>query len=199
MNSKEYSASLVSQQFWFQEMIKTVEFIRTGITGDELKKKIVDENLYMLTAQDRRVRAFGCIKRRMKEIGEEISSMLPEMELTSAKIVNLIAIMKTDLLFFEFVYEVYREKRILGDKVLEQGSIDRFFESKIEISETLQKRSESAIKKLKQCYVKLLCEAGLLTDTKTRELAPVLLNYRTEELLNNAGLEQYVKAVKGVG
>jgi hypothetical protein len=47
--------------------------------------------------------------------------------------------------------------------------------------------------------VKLLFEAGLLTDTKTRKLAPVLLNYRTEELLNKAGMEQYVKAVKGVG
>ena len=103
------------------------------------------------------------------------------------------------ILFFEFVYEVFREKIKLGEKKLEDKDLNLFFDNKLSQSEIVQKWSDSGIKKLKNCYVKLLAEAGLLSDTKgNREIIPALINYKVADELVKADMEVYLNAVKGV-
>ena len=99
-------------------------------------------------------------------------------------------------MFFEFVYEVYRQKIILGEKFLEDKDLNLFFDYKYEQSEIVRKWSDSGIKKLKSCYVKLLKEAGLLSENNREVLKP-LINYKIEEILKAKGLQVYLKAVKG--
>ena len=116
----------------------------------------------------------------------------------TAELLTLISIMLTDKLFFEFVHEVYREKIILGEKTIEDRDMNVFFNDKVTQSEEVSSWSESAITKLKRCYLKNLADAGLLESTKTREIKHALVNYRIEELLNHNGMGAYISAVKGV-
>ena len=56
-----------------------------------------------------------------------------------------------------------------------------------------------AVRKLKQCFTRMMFEAGLLeSSAKPRTIKPIHIDYRTEELLTANGLGEYLKAVKGV-
>lgn len=194
----KYSAGMVSQLFWFNETKETVKYLNSGMSKSDFLKKVVEENLFQLKAEDRRKRACNCIYRRLDSLPDELTKRIDTMDTSSAKIVVLISIMKSDLLFFEFVYEVYRQKIILGEKKIEDKDLNLFFDYKYEQSDIVQKWSDSAIKKLKNCYVKMLCEAGLVNvNKKSREIVPALINYRIEEQLKEYNLDIYLKAVKG--
>lgn len=194
----KYSAGMVSQLFWFNETKETVRILNSGKSKAELLKEAVEKNIYQLKSEDRRKRACNCICRRLESLPEDIVLKLDSIDISSAKIIVLISIMKTDLLFFEFVYEVYRQKIILGEKTLEDKDLNLFFDYKYEQSEIVQKWSESGIKKLKNCYIKILNEAGLISSAKgTRLIEPALINYKIEEQLKTNDLGIYVKAVKG--
>lgn len=57
-----------------------------------------------------------------------------------------------------------------------------FFNDKVTQSEEVSSWSESAITKLKRCYLKNLADAGLLESTKTRAIKHALVNYRMDTL-----------------
>lgn len=194
----KYSAGMVSTLFWFNETRETARLLNNGIPKEEILKQAEEDNIYQLKAIDRRKRACRCILKRLDALPKEIVEKLNVMDMSSAKIIVLISIMRTDLLFFEFVYEVYRQKIILGERTLDNKDLNLFFDYKYEQSEIIQKWSDSGIKKLKNCYTKILNEAGLLNVTKEKkEIVPALLNYKIEEILSDNNLQVYLKAVKG--
>lgn len=96
------------------------------------------------------------------------------------------------------MYEVYRGKVILGEKAIEDRDINGFFDDKAAQSELVSGWSEAGVKKLKQCYIKNLADAGLIESTKSREIRYALVNYRIEELLHKYGMDAYINAIKGV-
>lgn len=194
----EYSAGMVSQVFALAEMRKTAELLAHGMSKDEAWEKIQSENLYQLKNPTRLRRTFRYICNRLEALPEDAVKMLPVMDADHAKIVVLISIMKTDLLFFEFVYEVYRGKKILGEKALAGRDINGFFDDKANQSDIVRGWSEVGIQKLKGSYVKNLVDAGLLEDSKSKTIRPVFIDYRIEELFRGNGMDIYIHAMKGV-
>jgi len=134
---------------------------------------------------------------RIQSLPKELINILPVLDSENAKILVLISIMKTDLLFFEFVYEVYRGKIILGEKTIENRDLNAFFDDKANQSELVARWSDAGVQKLKNCYIKNLVDAGLLTDTKTRMIKPALINYRLEDILRKNDMTAYLNAVLG--
>lgn len=165
---------------------------------DEIKDKVIGENLYQLRNETRLRRTFNYVYNRLSSLPDGAVELLVKVDNENAKLLTLIAIMNTDKLFFEFVYEVYRGKVILGEKTIEDRDINGFFDDKAAQSEEVADWSESGIKKLKSCYMKNLADAGLIESTKTRVIRHALVNYRIEELLHSNGMDAYINAVKGV-
>ncbi len=194
----EYSAGMVSQVFALAEMRKTAELLGQGMSKDEVWEKIQSENLYQLKNSTRLRRTFRYVCNRLEALPDDAVKMLPAMDADNAKIVVLISIMKTDLLFFEFVYEVYRGKKILGEKALAGRDINGFFDDKANQSDIVRRWSEAGIQKLKGCYVKNLVDAGLLENSKNKVIKPVLIDYRIEELFRGNGMDIYIHAMKGI-
>lgn len=193
----KYSAGMVSQVFAFLESKKLAELLNQGMSKEEAWKEVEVNNLFRLRSATRLRKTFNYIYKRLSSLPEEAVKMLSSLDADSAKILVLISIMKTDLLFFEFVYEVYRGKVLLGEKTIENRDINGFFDEKVMQSDIVSKWSEAGIQKLKNCYIKNLVDAGVLTDTKTRTINPVIINYKLEELLKKQGLETYLSAAKG--
>ena len=111
-----YSAGLMSQSCWFIEFRKIVSLISAGKTDDEIKAECLENNLHGAPKENRERRMYGYLINRSKMMDEELIHMFMEGDLETQKQINLIAILRGDRLFFEFVYEVYREKVILGQK-----------------------------------------------------------------------------------
>lgn len=194
----EYSAGMVSCLFWFNETRKTAELLESCKDKSEIKNLAVEENIYQVSARARAIRIYGVAIKRLESLPESIAKQIVEVDISTSKLLVLISIMKTDRLFFEFVYEVYREAIILGENKITSKAIELFFDHKIYQSETVAKWSESAIKKLNQCYPKMLFEAGILKNTKGDKMILVpSMDYRTREMLEREGLGVYARAIMG--
>lgn len=167
VETMNYSAGMVSQVFAFVETKQTAELMASGMSKDEIKDKVISENLYQFRNETRLRRTFNYVYNRLSSLPEGAVELLVKVDNENAKLLTLIAIMNTDKLFFEFVHDVYRGKVILGEKTIENRDINGFFDDKAAQSEDVAGWSESGIKKLKNCYMKNLADAGLIESTKT--------------------------------
>lgn len=94
-----YSAGMVSQVFAFVETKKTAELMVTGMSKDEIKDKVIGENLYQLRNETRLRRTFNYVYNRLSSLPDGAVELLVKVDNENAKLLILIAIMNTDKLF----------------------------------------------------------------------------------------------------
>ncbi|WP_405082298.1 DUF1819 family protein [Paenibacillus chitinolyticus] len=199
MRKQEYSAGMVKLSFWFSEFRKVINLINQGKTLKEIKVLNLEENLFAAPTQDRAIQIFNTVSNRVKSLDQSFYSLFEQSDIATQKIINLIAIMKTDSLFFDFVYEVYREKLIIGSDELADSDIRIFFNNKQLQSEKVAKWTDYTLKRLGTCYKTMLMEAGL-TDRASgiRKILKPILDKTLEQHLRDKGMELMVHALTGV-
>ena len=130
MENWEYSAGFMAQAVWFIEFKKVVQLISAGKTREEIRRACVEENLFGAPNPYRSGRMFGYLTNRAAAMDAELLELFLHSDMNTQKIINLICILNTDRLFYEFVYEVYREKAYLGIDTLSLGDISAYFHNK---------------------------------------------------------------------
>lgn len=199
MANMEYSAGLMSQSFWFLEFKKAVRLRKDGLDYDEIKKKCVEENLFGAAKEYRALRMAGYIITRIKAMDDTLVDLFCSSDLATQKLINLITILETDRLYFEFVYEVYREKVILGAEALEDTDVNVFFTQKETQSELIAGWKDSTKRHLRSCYLNFMTDANLLTVIdKKKTITPPILDIALERYLISKQEEVMVKALTGV-
>lgn len=194
-----YSAGLMSQSFWFIEIKKIIKLISDGKSEDEIKKMCIEENLFGAAKEYRAKRMYGYIWNRTKRLDNTLIELFLDSDLATQKIINLIAILRSDRLFFEFVFEVYREKNIIGTQVLEDADANIFFKNKEIQSEDIAAWKDTTKRKLRQVYFNYLIDANLLTVVdKKRTITPPILDIALERYLEACGDGAIIKAITGV-
>lgn len=194
----EYSAGMTSCLFWFNETRKTAELLMAGKSRDEIKELALKENIYQARSEDRKRRIFGVAMKRLDSLPRDVIAAIAGWDADAAKLLVLISIMKTDLMFFEFMYEVFRQAVMLGEKELSSRAIDAFFDEKRAQSQEVAGWSQVAIEKLKQTYAKILAEAGLLSISKNKkEIITPPIDHRLRELADKNGLKPYLDVITG--
>lgn len=194
----EYSAGLTSKLFWLQESRKTAYYIVEGYSKADIRRIAWEENIYQVKAEYRAYEVLNGTYRRISVLPVPVLKAFIKCDVETAKILNLIAILMDSRLFFEFIHEVYDEKIRLGEKEITDRDLNVFFSDKAMQSDTVAGWTDTAVKKLKQCFTRMMFEAGLLeSSAKPRIIRPVHIDYRTEKLLIENDLGEYLKAVKG--
>ena len=112
---EKYNAGLMAQSFWFIEFKKIVVLYRNGADYDEIKHQCIEENLFGAINPTREKRMCGYLLTRLKSMDERLIDIFVNADVSTQKLINLITVMNINRLFFEFVYEVYRNKLIVGD------------------------------------------------------------------------------------
>lgn len=199
MAVKAYSAGLMSQSFWFIEFKKIVTLVHSGKSYDEIKSLCLEENMLGAAKAYRAKRIYGYIINRVRTLDETEMDLFCEADLATQKIINLIAILRTDRLFFEFVYEVYREKVILGLPYLEDSDLNIFFKNKEAQNEEIASWRDTTVKKLKNCYLNYMTDANLISVCdKQRSITPPILDAILERSLQAKNETAMLKAITGV-
>ena len=199
MECKKYSAGLMSQSFWFLEFKKAVKMRQEGMTYDDIKKKCVEENLFGAAKEYRALRMAGYIITRVRAMDDILVDLFCTSDLATQKLINLVTILRTDRLFFEFVYETYREKVILGVEIMEESDVNVFFTRKEAQSELIAGWKDSTKRHLRSCYLNFMTDANLLTVMDKKKLiTPPILDIALERYLQSIGEEVMVKALTGV-
>ena len=194
-----YSAGLISQSFWFVEFKKVVRLLSDGRTRSEAKAVCIDENLLGASNTYRAKRMAGYLTNRAAALDANEIRLFMESDLATQKLLNLIAILRTDRLFFEFLFEVYREKRILGSPTIENYDANIFFRNKERESSAVEAWQDSTKRKLRSNYFNFMVDANLLAlDGKTRKLTPPILDITLEQHLRAKGDSAIIKAITGV-
>ncbi|MBD9030268.1 MAG: DUF1819 family protein [Butyrivibrio crossotus] len=194
-----YSAGLVSQSFWFVEIKKIIKLVNDGMTEDEIKNLCIDENLFGTMKEYRAKRIYGYIWNRTKKLDKAMIELFCTSDIATQKVINLISILKSDRLFLEFMFEVYREKNILGINVIEDSDVNIFFKNKEIQSEDVAAWSDATKCRLRSIYINYLTDSNLLTVVEKKKIiTPPILDIALERYLEANGDDTILKAITGV-
>lgn len=199
MKRKEYSAGMVKLSFWFAEFRKVLELLSSGKTLPEIKQMNVQGNIFSAPTQARAIQIFNTVSTRVKGLDSSFYAVFAKSDISTQKFIALIAVMQTDSLFFDFVYEVYREKLILGIDELADSDVGIFFKNKQLQSGKVAKWTDYTLKRLGTCYKTMLMESGLIDQgTGTRKILKPILDKDLEECLKVNDMETTLRALMGV-
>lgn len=201
MKRNEYSAGAVSYTFWFLEFRKVVQLLSEGKTYDEIKKLSEEENIFGAPSKARAKNIYSATTARIKALDESFIPVFLDNDITTQKQFALAADLAYDTLFFDFVYEVVREKIIMGSNELEESDFRIFFKHKQEQDERVAGYTDETIRRLIRSYKTQLFEAGMLDDNtraKTRKILKPILDASVKHWLEDNGYGPIVKAMEGI-
>lgn len=196
---EKYSSGLVSESFWFIEFRKIIKLKYEGKTWDEIKDLCLTDNLLGISKEYRAKRNYGYLKNRIDALDAGLIEVFIHADLNTQKIINLIAIAKKNRLFFEFLYEVYREKVQMGAPELTESDINIFYKNKQSQDDDVSTWTDVTLRRLRSTYMNFLTDAGLLTVSgKEKRITPPILDITLENYLKDNGDNQMIKAITGV-
>ena len=199
MERKEYSAGMVKLSFWFAEFRKVVKLLNGGKSLLEIKQMNVAENMFSAPTQERATQIFNTVSTRIKVLEPSFYEVFEQSDISNQKLIALISVMQSDSLFFDFVYEVYREKLILGIDELLDSDFGIFFKDKQQQSERVAKWTDATLKNLKKAYKGMLSDAGLIDRTNgNRKIIKPIIDKRLADWLTAKGMETILRALTGV-
>lgn len=191
----EYSSSLNGASFLLFELKQVIKLKQKGLSNQEIRKMVKEENLFQFNNQGRINRSLPSVMKRADVIDSTLASLFLEGSIEVGKIINLYAIMKTDLLFYEFMDEVIREKLQNNNYLIEKKDINLFFAAKAEQSEKVANWSETNVEKLKRAYMQVLYESGMLRTRKGKELNRLIIDEQIRNHLTQIGDARFLRAM----
>lgn len=200
MEEKAYSAGMVKTPFWFLEFKKTISLLNSGMTLSQIKELNEKENIFSAETPARSAQTFSTVSTRAKALDPAFYSLFEESDIASQKVIALIAVMQSDVLFFEFMYEVYREKIIIGLDELSDSDFSIFFKNKQMQSERAAKWTDYTLKRLGSSYRNILMESGILErSTKDpKKITKAIIDQSLERTLKACKMEATLHALTGV-
>lgn len=191
----QYNGSLTREQFLFFEMRITAKLMTEGLSDDEVVVRIIEENLFQYpTERSVKKMARVCIERlnamRDQSLVQAIASQSSEI----AKQICLYAIMKYSKLVYEFMVTVIGDKYSSKDYSFGRIDLNVFFMRLQEQDDDVASWSDATIQKIKQVITRMLVETEYIDNTKSEHLNPVWLNPILENVLQERGETEVLKA-----
>ena len=199
MKHREYSAGAVKLSFWFLEFSKVVQLLAAGNSFDEIRQKNQEENIFGAPTQRRADQICRTVLTRVQALDSSFYPVFLSGDLATQKLFVLAAVMACDTLFFDFVYEVIREKLIIGCNELEPKDVRAFFRDKQAQDDRLAQWTDQTCQRLGTCYRTMLYEAGLTDKAKgKRRIFKPILETELRQWLESHNMGLIVKAWTGV-
>ena len=196
MNRKPYSAGAVKFAFWFPEFRKEIAMISKGLSLDEIKTACLEHNVFNASTA---TMIYQTVTARIQELDASIYPLFQQSDLATQKLINLTAIMMHESLFFDFMYEVFKEKILIGTNELSDKDIRIFFRDKQLQDSKAATWTDQTLQRLGRTYKSYLLGAGLSDrGQKTRKLFKPILDPAFETWLVQQHLEPIIKALTGV-
>lgn len=197
-NKLEYKSTIKSKPFLYKEMKKAAELMNQGFKDFEIKDMSRNDNIFQVNTEARKSEIASIVIQRLKAIDDFLVEKIVNGEIGTSKQIVVYSIMKTDRLFFEFMYEVFREKILMGDSTLQDKDFDIFFSRKKEQSKKVDSWTNYTFYKLKQVYIRILFEAGFIKGRKRdRVIVKPIIEEELVQHLKKIGDEKYLNSLMG--
>lgn len=198
MKRNKYSAGAVKFAFWFMEFRKEVELLQSGKSYEEIKVLNTQGNLFGAQTPARSKMIYSTVTRWIKALGNDFYDLFLESDIATQKLFVLSSIMANDTLFFDFMYEVIREKMLIGSNSFYDADIRVFFHNKQIQDEEVAKWTDQTLGRLGATYKQYLLNAGMSGDgKKERKILKPILDPSLEHWLQDHEMAVIVKALTG--
>ena len=195
----EYSAAMTSRPYLYKETKIVASLLANGTDITAIKKISVEENIFQLEKEYRRIEVAQAIISRLKNIDPLIIDKIANGTTEISKLLVVYIIMKHNRLFFEFINEVYREKIILRESTIKDKDFNIFFNRKREESEKVNGWSEHTFKKLKNVFTIILVDSGMgVKKNGEIEIKVPLIDKDISNYLITIGDKVYINAMEGI-
>lgn len=191
---------MVKLSFWFLEFKKVISFINSGMTFAEIKDLNIRKNIFSAPSEARSIQIFNTVSTRVKALDSSFYTLFEQCDIANQKLIVLISIMESDTLFFDFMYEVYREKLIIGVDELSDSDFNVFFKDKQLQNERVAKWTDYTLKRLGIVYRTVLMETGVLerSSNSAKKIIKPIMDHCLEYKLKECGMEATLRALIGV-
>lgn len=194
----QYTTSLKLKPYLYLELKKAASLKLQGMHELEIKQKAIEENIFSVNTETRKRDIASAVINRIHELDDFILDKIVNGNLQTSKQLAIYSILKTDLLFFEFMKEVYREKIILKDFTITEKDFNIFFRRKAEQSEKVASWKDYTFYKMKQVYKRVFSEAGFIKNLKEHaEIIPQIMEEDVIYHLKSKGDIIYLEAMLG--
>lgn len=195
----EYSAAMTSRPYLYKETKIVASLLANGTDITAIKKISVEENIFQLEKEYRRIEVAQAITSRLKNVDPLIIDKIANGSTEISKLLVVYIIMKHNRLFFEFINEVYREKIILRESTVKDKDFNIFFNRKREESEKVNGWSEHTFKKLKNVFTIILVDSDMgIKKNGEIEIKVPLIDKEISNHLIAIGDKVYINAMEGI-
>lgn len=194
-----YSAGAVSRPFWYVEFKKVMNLLNQGYSYDDIRKKVLEDNIFDVAKEYRAKEIYNGVTRRTKVLDAKGIALFCNSDMATMKLIEFITIMQTDRLLAEFMHEVYREKVIVGDLELRDADFNTFFKRKQDQDEGMTAWKDYTLKKLRNSYINYLVESGLVSRVDNKKsITPPLLGEELKTYLKSSDMSSCISIFTGV-
>lgn len=172
-----------------------------GKSFEEIKELSAAENIFGASTPARAAVIQSTVTARIRELDPSFYPLFLDSDVATQKLYALTGSFAHDTLFFDFMYEVVREKMIIGTSVLADADIRIFFKNKQAQDEAAAKWTDQTLQRLGRSYKMQLHEAGVLEErvrAAERRILKPILDPVLKHWLEDYGFGQVVKALEGV-
>lgn len=195
----EYKSTIKSMAYIYKETKKAATLVNSGLELISLKEKSIEDNVFQVESENRKRELASTITSRLNELDDYLIGKIVDSNVETSKIIVLYAILKSDRLFFEFINEVYKEKIVLKDLYIRDKDFAMFFQNKREQSERVASWVDYTFMKLKQVYIRIFFECGLIVNQKgDKEIKTPIIDSDIKDYLYKIGDKVYINAILGI-
>jgi hypothetical protein len=116
--------------------------------------------------------------KRYNSLTDSQKSILIDGNIDEQKNITFLGILKSNSFIKDFVLEVARDKLMVFDFVLSDADFKSFVNRKSELHQELDEFADSTIDKARQTLFKILADAGLIDNIKSRNIIQPWLSQR---------------------
>ncbi len=199
MNRKPYSSAIKKTPFKYPIAKKMSKLMIEGLDYEELYQRCVNDNYIEIESLDRRREITNVIYNRLCSLDDFLLKEFYNGDVATSKFILVYSIAKTDTLFFDFLFEKYRDALINPERhYLAIADFDEFFESKKQVDLIVAKWGDFTLQCLTKGYRNILVESGLgRRERKTIVVERVMIHPAVEEHIELVGDKDYLKATLG--
>ncbi|MCI5856703.1 MAG: DUF1819 family protein [Agathobacter sp.] len=199
MNRKPYSSAIKKTPFKYPIAKKIAKLMLDGLDRDEIYHRCFDENFIEVESLERRREITNVLYNRLCALDEFLLNQFYNADVATSKFILVYAIAKTDSLFFDFLFEKYRDALMSENrKYLSMDDFDEFFASKKQTDLIVAKWGKFTLDCLTKGYRNILVDSGFgRREKKNIIVNRVMIHPAVEEHIELIGDKDYLKAMLG--
>lgn len=199
MDNQKYTSAIKKTPYKYYIAKKIADLIYKGLDRIEVYNECFSNNLIQVDSLERRREVTNVIYDRLILLDKYLLEQFLYGDIVTSKFILVYATAKSDSLFLDFLFEVYREALLNEKQYISLDDFDLFFLGKKENNSTVNSWGAYTIDQLGRGYRNILVESGLGKREKRNILVHKILIH--PEVINHLKLikdEIYLKAILGV-